>query len=192
MNIIQRHADEFFRMQGAVRFNKKCKEIIDDVRLALYDYNKDSYKIQFLERLKYLYKDSYDQHLIGCTAKIKSDCPTNQIHEDILFFLQEELELYDNSLDNEEFSLKDKELANEAFERLLYEINLLKLGQEITYEDLSKEIEDLKNFYFLNKKNWTEMFIGKLSQMVVSGIIGETVSKEIINFIRDNYPRLIT
>jgi hypothetical protein len=179
-------------MQGAVRFNKKCKEIIDDVRLALYNYNKDSYKIQFLERLKYLYKDSYDQHLIGCTAKIKSDCPTNQIHEDILFFLQEELEVYDNSLDNEEFSLKDKELANEAFEKLLYEINLLKLGQEITYEDLSNEIEDLKNFYFLNKKNWTEMFIGKLSQMVVSGIIGETVSKEIINFIQDNYPKLIT
>ena len=192
MNIIQRHADEFFRLQGAIRFNKKCKVIIDDVRLALYDYNKDSYKIQFLDRLKYLYKDSYDQHLIGCTAKIKSDCPTNQIHEDILFFLQEELEIYDNSLDHEEFSLKDKELANEAFEKLLYEINLLKLGQEITYEDLSNEIEDLKNFYFLNKKNWTEMFIGKLSQMVVSGIIGETVSKEIINFIQDNYPKLIT
>jgi len=179
-------------VQGAVRFNKKCKEIIDDVRLTLYDYNKDSYKIQFLERLKYLYKDSYDQHLINCTAKVKSDCPTNQIHENILFFLQEELEKYDNSLDNEEFSLKDKEIANEAFERLLYEINLLKLGQEITYEDLSNEIEDLRTFYFLNKKNWTEMFIGKLSQMVVSGIIAETVSKEIIKFIRDNYPRLIT
>jgi hypothetical protein len=192
MNIIQRQADDFFRRQGAVRFNRKCKEIIDDVRLTLYDYNKDSYKIQFLERLKYLYKDSYDQHLSGCTAVIKSDCPTNQIHEDILFFLQEELEIYDNSLDNAEFSLKDKEQANEAFERLLYEINLIKLGQEITYEDLSNEIEDLRNFYFLNKKNWTEMFIGKLSQMVASGIIGETVSKEIVNFIRDNYPRLIT
>lgn len=192
MNIIQRHADEFFRAKGSIRFNIKCRDIIENVRLALYDYNKVSYKVQFLDRLIYLYKESYDTHLIDCKAKVKSDCPSNQMHEDILFFLQEELENFDNTLDNQEFSLKDKIIANEAFEKSLYEINLIKLGQEITYEDLIEEIQDLRNFYFLNKKNWTEMFIGKLTQMVATGIIGETVSKEIVNFIKDNYPSLIT
>jgi hypothetical protein len=145
-----------------------------------------------MERLIYLYKDSYDKHLLICNATDKAECPSNRFHEDILFFLQEQLEDLETNLDVDEFSPTEKKVANDNLEKILYEINLLKLGQEIKYDDFKNEFEELKDYYFLNKKNWTEMFIGKLTQMVASGIIGETVSKEIVNFIKDNYSRFLT
>ena len=192
MNIIQRHADEFFKTRGYIKTSRNGKDIIDDVRSTLYDYKKTSYKIQFVERLIYLYKDSYDKHLLTCNATDKSECPSNRFHEDILFFLQEELEEFETILDNNEFSQSEKQLYDEKLEKILYEINLLKLGQEITFEDFKTEFEELKDYYFLNKKNWSEMFIGKMTQMVASGIIGETVSKEIVNFLKENYTSFLT
>lgn len=192
MNIIQRHADTFFRTNGYTRSGRKCRDIIDDVKLALYDYNKDSYKVQFIERLILLYKESYDKHLPSCTATNKSECPENQFYEDIIFFLQEELENLEKTLDSNEFSQSDKITINENLEKILYEINLLKLGQEITYDDFKEEFDEMKDHMFLNKKNWTEMFVGKIAQMIASGVISQTISKEIINLIKENYPRLLT
>lgn len=192
MNIIQRHADEFFNTKGYEKSSRKGKDIIDEVRLTLYDYKKTSYKIQFVERLIYLYKESYDRHLLRCNAINKAECPSNQFHEDILFFLQEEIEDLESNLDLDEFSPTEKKVVSDRLEKLLYDINLLKLGQEITYEDFKNEFEELKDYYFLNKKNWTEMFIGKLTQMVASGIIGQTASKEIVNFIKANYTSFLS
>lgn len=192
MNIIQRHADTFFRTNGSLRSGRKCWDIINDLKLALYDYNKDSYRVQYIERLILLYKESYDKHLPSCTATHKSECPENQFYEDIIFFLQAELENLENTLDSIEFSQTDRKTINENFEKIIYEINLLRLGQEITYDDFKEEFDEMKNHLFLNKKNWTEMFVGKLAQMIAGGIISETISKEIVKLIKESYPRLLS
>jgi hypothetical protein len=191
MNIIQRHADTFFRTRGYEKLDRKCKDIIDDLKMTLFDYNKDSYKLEYIERLMVLYKESYDRHLLKCNAVNKSDCPTNQFHEDVLFFLQAELENIETKLDSSEFSILDKKNIDKNLEKILYEINLLKLGQELTYDDFKEEFDEMKDHLFLSKKNWTEMFIGKIAQMIASGIISETVSQEIVKFIKENYPRLL-
>ena len=65
------------------------------------------------------------------------------------------------------------------------------MGQKITYDDLFKELQELKSFYYLNKKNWIEMFTGKLSGMIAGGMISETISKEIVEVIKEYYPDLI-
>jgi len=192
MNIIQRHAGTFFRTNGYSRSGRKCKDIIDDVKLALYGYNKDSYKLQFIERLILLYKEAFDKHLPSCTATNKSECPENQFYEDVIFFLQEELENLERTLDLNEFSPTERKTINENLEKIIYEINLLKLGQEITYDDFKDEFDEMRDHLFLNKKNWTEMFVGKIAQMIAGGIISETISKEIVKLIKENYPRLLT
>ena len=55
------------------------------------------------------------------------------------------------------------------------------MGQQIIYDDLSAELQELKDFYILGKKKWYQLFLGKTAEMVIGGVISETVSKELIN-----------
>ena len=57
---------------------------------------------------------------------------------------------------------------------------MLKKGQELIYNDLLNEIEELKELYFLGKKNWKQLLAGKIIEMVTGGVLNETVSKELI------------
>jgi predicted DNA-binding protein (MmcQ/YjbR family) len=90
-----------------------------------------------------------------------------------------------------DFNREDRKNINETLQKILESLNTLKVGQEITYNDLFEEFEELKDLYFLNKKHWTEIFIGKLSEMVAGGIVSETVSKQIIKLIKANYSNLL-
>lgn len=44
--------------------------------------------------------------------------------------------------------------------------------------------------YFLDKKNWSQLFMGKLTEMIASGVVSETMSKEIAGLIKSNYTEL--
>lgn len=59
------------------------------------------------------------------------------------------------------------------------------------YEDLLKEINELKDLYFLGKKKWYQLLIGKSVEMAAGGIVSETVSKQIIEQVKSNLPGLI-
>lgn len=190
LNLIQKQADDFIRKSETPN-QYNYQDYIGDVRLALYDYHKDVYKIQFVEHLILRFKQSYDDHLEKCTYKPKQDCPENIIHENILFFLQEELEELEGNLDDRYFNQSYRNSLTESMDEILSRFNKLEMGQQITYDDLFNELQELKSFYYLNKKNWIEMFAGKLSGMIAGGVISETVSKEIVEVIKDNYPDLI-
>lgn len=113
--------------------------------------------------------------------------------------IERELQIFYNYKDYqgiEKLVLKDvygkPETASEYFtqdERLLLEhkvdgiakdIEILKLGQEIIWTDMIEQMEDLKTQLSLPKKNWRQILIGKLYEMIVSGIISEAVSKRIV------------
>ena len=63
---------------------------------------------------------------------------------------------------------------------LLKEIEKLHLGQQITYDDLLKEVSELKKYFYLGKKPFKDMLIGKLSEMIAGGVISETISNQIV------------
>ncbi|MES2874185.1 MAG: hypothetical protein V4708_10715 [Bacteroidota bacterium] len=43
------------------------------------------------------------------------------------------------------------------------------------------EFQELKDFFILGKKKWYQLFLGKAAEMVISGVISETASKELIS-----------
>jgi len=96
----------------------------------------------------------------------------------------------EGNIDTSSFSRTDKGEINEALQKIISDLNALKLGQQITYDDLALEFEELKDMMFLDKKTWSQLFIGKLAEMMVSGVISETLSKEIADSIKLNYPNL--
>jgi hypothetical protein len=84
---------------------------------------------------------------------------------------------------DEEFSLEEMIISSDKIDFILEEIKTLKLGQEIIWTDLMNELNELKALYSLSKRNWRQLLAGKLGEMIAAGIIGETVSKKIAEFI---------
>ncbi|WP_020533385.1 hypothetical protein [Flexithrix dorotheae] len=139
MNLIQKQADKFvFNKMG--EDHRPHKDFIDEVR---YECKRDSYKIVFLERVIQKAKIEYDEHLKICPNV--DECVVNEFFENTLFFLQEDIEI---DLEPEDFNGSEKDLINKQLQKILEEINAVKLGQQITYDDFS---EDLKDLLFLKR-----------------------------------------
>lgn len=191
MNLIQKQASDFFIR--TFNENGTYEKFIQNVRSQLYEYRKDSHKLEFLDKLMSLLKKSYDEHLIDCQfPNERNECSINNNYENSLFFLQNEREEVIEYMPETEFNTKERIEINNSLQKIIEDLEKIKLGQEITYDNLSDELNELKEFYYLNKKHWVQLLIGRLTEMVASGVVSETVSKEILQTVLKNYSGLIT
>jgi hypothetical protein len=190
MNIIQHQAQDLFKVEFNERSN--YEDFVQIIRSKLFDYRKEIHKLEFIEHILTLVKLNYDKHLISCQyPNDNMKCPTNRNYEHILFFLQNEREELVENLPAQDFTLTEKIGINESVEKIIEDLSKLQLGQQITYDDLMNELNELKDFYFLNKKHWSQLLIGRLSEMVAGGIISETICKDIVESVTKNYSGLI-
>lgn len=62
-----------------------------------------------------------------------------------------------------DFSEEEIIITNDKLDQLIEQLHKLELGQEITYEDLTAEINELRELvYTLKKKTWFETLKGKM------------------------------
>ena len=187
MNLIQKQADQFLTLNYLEKYTgyvEGHRKLIEDVQQRLWDYKKDSHKLEFLDHIKTQVKKEYDEHM---PCPIDKGCTSCELFENSLFFLQEEVEEIEVRLSPEEFRRHERIELNQTLQTILSELNHLKVGQQITYDDLDQAIQQLKDFYFLNKTNWMQLLLGKLTEMVAGGIISETASKSILGVIKAKY-----
>lgn len=187
MNLINQHAQEFLHyneLDGHEKF-------ISSVRSKLYDYKRVSYKLEFLQCLLTLVKHDYDEHIKICTWDGKGKCPENYELESTMFFLNEEILELNGEIDDSDFSLNQKENLSTAINELLASLNRVEIGLQITYDDLYTEIIQLKEYFYLTKKTWMELFIGKITEMVAAGVVSETISKLIVENIDKSYNEIV-
>ncbi len=190
MNLIQQQADDFYSSKYSE--GEDHKEFIQELRWELDEYNKASHRLEFIDRIQTLLKKNYDNHLQTCNyPNDRLECRFNKSYENSLFFVQNEKENLIQELDTNDFLPQQRESINESLEQILKDLRTIKLGQEVTYDDLLEEMNELKEYYYLSKKPWTQLVIGKLSGMVAGGIISETVSKQIVDTVIENYQGLI-
>lgn len=131
-------------------------------------------------------------HLRSCpNPNHRSKCIVNNNYENSLFFIQNERDEIIENLPSTDFTPPERADINESLQKILNDLDKIKMGQEITYEDLTIELNELKEFYYLNKKHWSQMLIGRLTEMVASGVISETISKDIIDTVSKHYEGLI-
>lgn len=188
MSIIQRQADDFLRYQ--LNEHGDYKEFIGEVQSQLDNYKKIPHKISFVEHLIAQIKIEFDNHLKKCTEK--EGCHIYKFFENSLFFLQEEMEELEGYLNQNEFTQIEKKDISKTLESIANDLAIIKVSSEFTYNDLLKEIEELKDFYFLDKKSWKQLFTGKLTEMVAGGIISETISKDLIALIEKHYTDIVS
>ena len=125
----------------------------------------------------------FDKHIPVCTTEAPKVCGINRFYEDSLFFMQQEIEELIGELDGSDFQEDEKLQYSGSMELIVEDLKLLKLGQEVIYDDLLSELNELKEYYFLEKSSWKQLMLGKLTEMIAGGVISETVSKEIVNLV---------
>jgi hypothetical protein len=189
MDIILKKATRFAdnHYNGGV---SRYKEILDAVTEQVSAIDNPLDKIKFLNVVLERNNNDYEKHKPLCGDP--ENCTKNYAYENVAYFLTQELNRLGVQFNEDAFSDTDKQEAESKLDKILSQLADLKIGQQIIYEDLNKEINELKDLYFLGKKKWYQLLIGKTAEMVTSGIVSETVAKEIINTVKTTYSNLLT
>lgn len=155
------------------------REFIDKLKSELYRYNSDSDKLNYISVVRNFVKNGHDEHYEEC--KNREKCDELKDYNKALYFIDGLGIDYGIKLKNDDiFSDIEKLEYNNKLDQILRDLQEMKQGQEITYNDLLEEIEELKKLYFLGKKNWKQLLAGKTVEMVAGGIVSETVSTQLI------------
>jgi hypothetical protein len=80
------------------------------------------------------------------------------------------------------FSEQEVYTANQKLDRLLELMEDNFTGNSLQWLDVKNDINEMRNHFSLPKKNWFQMLYGKITEMIVSGMIGETISKELVSW----------
>lgn len=165
------------------------QEILDSAKGKVYEIDNPLDKIKFLNVVLERNNSEYEKHKPVCGDP--GNCAKNFAYENIAYVLTQELNRLGVHFNDDTFSDTEKQEAENKLEKILSQLSELKIGQQVIYEDLTKEINELKELYFLGKKKWYQLLIGKSTEIVASGIVSETVVKEIINIVKIRYPYLL-
>lgn len=81
------------------------------------------------------------------------------------------------------FTENEKQEMNSKLDQILEQLAKVHVADEVIWTDMKEDFEELRSLYGLNKRNWRQLFIGKLTEWTVGGVVSETVSKQIVEFI---------
>lgn len=181
MDIIEKIAEEIYTIY-IKRGPKKHEEIILKIRGKIYDIDNKLDQIKFLTFILNKTKGDFEKHLPLCTAP--KTCSKNFQYESIIYYIQQELQRLGIVFNEDTFTVAERLTADEKIDEILEKIKKLEFGQAIYYEDVTKDIQEMKSLHFLGKRKWSQLIIGKLTEMSLSGIVSETISKGFITLIK--------
>lgn len=189
MNFIEKRAKknaDLYINRGSLRDPRKILQVVHD---DLYDVDNESDKLTYLTIFLETNDHAYNEHLKVCTNM--ESCNTNESHEMINYFLQQELKRIGVVINEDSFSREEKGKLNDYLDKILKDLKDVKDGQQVIYDDLKDEIEELKKWFLIGKKNWRQMAVGKFGEMVAGGIVSETIAKPILDILKGNMANLI-
>lgn len=163
MDIILRRAQHFadnYFMDGVAQY----EELLNPAKREANSFNNPMDKIKYLSFLLVRNNKYYAEHKLEC--KDPEHCRYNFGYENISYYLTQELNSLGIHFNDDTFTEKEKDQADEKLDQILKDLNDIKLGQQVIYEDLTNEINELREVYFLGKKKWYQLFIGKTIDMV--------------------------
>jgi len=164
---------------------REYKSILNEVKETLVEIDSKRDKIKYLTTLLEANKIAYEEHKPKCEKP--DNCVQNFGFESITYYLGQELTRLGLKFNDDAFTISEVEKIEVNFEQIFRDLSELKLGQEIIYDDLVRELNELRELYYLGKKNWIQLLVGKSIEMVANQIISETISKQIISDIKSHF-----
>ncbi len=186
MDIIRKQATLFWHnADDKSDYSYNYEPVISSIRIKILDYHKIVHRVIFMNELQLIIKKIYEKHLIECLNP--ENCEKNAFYENLLFFINEDIQQLESQISSADFTPEEAIEVNKLSTEIIDRIKSLQLGHEIIYEDVIKEINEMKEFLFLNKKNWVQILSGKLTEMIASGIISEVTAKDLVRFGTSTY-----
>lgn len=188
MNIIREISQEF--VENQYDYISDVKKFVNEAESESERLRDEKDKKEFFSTLISYVREKHDEHYSTC--RNKEECRELKSCNRVMYYLGGLLEKNSIKTANEDgFTNKERVEFDKKLDNILDSLEYLKKGQELTYNDISEEIDELKNLYFLGKKNWKQLLAGKTVEMVTGGMISETVSKELIELTKSNLSNLI-
>jgi hypothetical protein len=187
MDIVIKEANDFWQNKGYM--TEIWKDFASDLHTELYKFQKEKHKVIYIKTLIDLSKEEYEIHKKNCSMEI---CREDEKFKKEQFFLNQELDKF-SEIDNEdEIDYSQRISLDKKIDIILDELEKMKIdnatiqkGQLIIIEAMTGEFDEMKLLYYLGKKTWRQVFFGKVGEMIVSGIVSETLSKEIIEVMKE-------
>ena len=179
MNIVEEEAEDFyFRLyhNGLINNVENLKSTLDT---KLFQFNRDRDKLDFLKILREKSVKDRDEHMKNC-----SGCGYEKERNSGIFVIDQEIDsineyfTYDSKKEDQ-FSPEEESEVHNKLNDIIDRLNKQGLGQEIIFN----EIEELKYHFNLGKKNWFQLFKGKLVDLSLEKVLDETVIKELYNYV---------
>jgi hypothetical protein len=189
MNIIENIAKELIEENYNNSENKNY--FLNALDKELARHRKQTDKVMLLSKVRDLIQEMHDEHYENCRER--EDCQTLKWNLQSIHYVNNILLDYSASTNHDDiFTNAEKDEYSKKLDRILEEIEVLKVGHEVIYEGISEEIEMLKNQFYLGKKNWKQIIVGKAVEMVIGGVVSETISKELIDLSGIAAQKLLT
>lgn len=189
MNYIEKKANKIVEQRlsrGRLGDVNKLLQIVGD---DLYEIDSDEDKVVYLTVILEANDLAYNEHLKVCQNP--NTCTKNEDHERINYILQQELRKVGVETSEDVFSREEKATIVDELNRFASDLKDLKDGQQIIYDDLLAEIQELKKWFVVGKKNWRQMAVGKVGEMVVGGIISEATAKPLLEAVKSGTQYLL-
>lgn len=184
MDLVKIDADSFIKKYLDRGIND-VKRTINKVDEAIDELENDAEKLRFYSLVIEGDQLEYDRHLVKCTNP--TSCQINHEHERFARAMRKEIAQLGVELNADQFTTEEKYNSEKILNQILTDLKDLKDGQQLIYDDFEAEIEDLKKWFILSKKNWKELYLGKISNMVASGVIGETVAAPLVEYFKNDF-----
>lgn len=185
MDIIKEIAKDFIR--DNYDEGESGKKLADEALHKSYDLKDDNDRLIFFNLIKDHAKETFGFHYETCK---RDDCNYSKQFKLLNYYIDKHIsELEINSTDF--FTYQEKNENNDKLDKVLSEIEKLRNGQELIYDDLIQEINDLKEMYHLGKKTWSQVLKGKSFEMLISGVLDKTIIKHLVEIVEKDVTKLI-
>jgi len=151
MDIIKKLADEFATRIYQPDSYQSASKIVEQVRFSIDGISNEADKIKYLSIILERNNLASVKHKQICTTG--EDCDVEKRFASISYYLNQDLEKLGIIRNENTFTMHEKRALEERIDTLLQDLASLKAGQQVIYEDLLKELEELRNLFFLGKKH---------------------------------------
>jgi hypothetical protein len=191
MDPIQIIAEDFVS-QHICYDTPNANELINAAQTELINNNDRLDKIKFLNIVLEANTAQYERHKSGPTGCTSLTCGPSKAHTLISYRLGQELTSLGVTIDEDTFTVEEKRIADEKLQEILDGIKTIKNGQQIIYDELVKQINDLKDLQYLGKKKWYRQFAGTLVEMVANNVVDEAIVKPILGNLKNFATNLLS
>lgn len=173
MDVVKELVDDFLRFDNEP--SNDYKEFLDELRSQTIELNVDEDKIRFIQLVREGLETLLTKHEEKCPHG--GNCAFSKNYHKAFYFIDQELSELGIRLNDDHFTFDEQFERDQKIDTILEEIEKLRKGQEIIYDDLYEEIKELKSMYFLKKKNWSQLFLGKLTDLTINGLNQELANR---------------